>query len=70
MSFAVTRSWLPDARTLPSTTLVTPSRRPISWRSVPFAASWNVEVRAATRSPSIWDSALMISSAMPSQKYC
>ena len=56
-------------RTLPSSSDCTPSRRPMSRTSSARFLNANVEVRAATRNPGTCVSSLMISSAMPSQKY-
>ena len=69
MSCAVTRIFRPDWRTLPSSTVVTPSAAPILRTSSSFPLNANAEVREATRSASIFVSALMISSVIPSLKY-
>ena len=58
-----------ERRTLPSSTAVTPSERPISRTSAARPLNWKDEVREATCNPRTQHSALMISSAMPSQKY-
>ena len=62
------RSRLSDLRTLPSSSVLTLSRRPISRGSV-AARNWKAAVRDATRRRFTRARALMISSAMPSQKY-
>src|SRR5689334_21217316 len=63
------RRRLPILRTPPSRTVETFSLRPISPMSSFFPLNANDEVRDATRSDWIRESALMISSAMPSAKY-
>ena len=68
MSWAVTRSRFPARRTLPSSTAVTLSRRPISRTSTSRPLKANAEVREATRRPSTRVSALISSSVMPSLK--
>ena len=68
MSWAVIRSRFPALRTLPSSTVATLSCSPISRMSWFFPLNANADVRDATCSASTLVSALMISSAMPSQK--
>ena len=69
ISCAVTRIRSPARRTLPSSTLVTPSACAM-WRTSSFLPlNENADVRAITFSPSTCASALMISSARPSPKY-
>ena len=63
------RSRCPACRTLPSSTVRTPSSRPICRTSASLPLKANADVREATRSASIRRSALMISSVMPSLKY-
>ena len=67
-SCTVTRTRLPDRRTLPSSTVPTLSFDPISARSDDRPLNENDDARAATRRPSICDSAFRISSASPSPK--
>ena len=69
MSCADTRNRLPIFRTLPSSTVWTIRRSPISRMSTVRCLNRNDEVRAATDSPLIRASALINSSAIPSQKY-
>jgi hypothetical protein len=69
MSCAVTRSRCPARRTLPSTTVATFSRCPISRTSAFLPLNAKAEVRAATRSPDTLPSAVMSSSVIPSAKY-
>ena len=63
------RTRSPALRTLPSSTAPTPSARPISRTSAARPLNWNDEVREAMRRSRMQHSELMISSAMPSQKY-
>ena len=65
----MTRSRLPDVRTLPSRTWPTESARAMADRSLPSFRARNADVRDATRIPPTCTSAFMISSAMPSQRY-
>ena len=68
MSCAVIRSVSPDLRTLPSSTVSTPSVLPISCTLIGFPFSANTDVRAGTFSPCTFASALISSSVMPSLK--
>lgn len=70
MSCAVTRSFCPERRTLPSSTWRTCSVSPISFTAMSFPWNLKEEVRAATLRPSIEASALSSPSAMPSPRYC
>src|SRR5438132_3236958 len=63
------RTRLPDFLTLPSSTLLTCSARPISSTLTFLPLNENEDVRAATFKLSIFASALSSSSARPSQKY-
>src|SRR6266576_4830832 len=63
------RTRLPDFLTLPSSTLLTCSARPISFTLTFLPLNENEDVRAATFKLSIFASALSSSSARPSQKY-
>src|SRR5687767_13529275 len=63
------RSRLPIFRTPPSRTVDTLSFLPMSPMSSFLPLNANEDVRDATRSPCTFDSALMISSAIPSAKY-
>ena len=69
MSCALTRILFPILRTLPSRTADTSSRLPIALMSSVVPLKAKVDVRDATPSDLIFESALMISSAMPSVKY-
>ena len=59
----------PTLRTLPSSTVVTPSFSPISRTSVFLPLKAKEDVRDATWTPGTLAIALMISSVMPSLKY-
>jgi hypothetical protein len=63
----VIRSRSPAVRTLPSSTVATPSRDPTASRPDVAFRNWNDALRAATRRPATCVSAVMSSSAMPSQ---
>ena len=63
------RTWSPDLRTLPSSTVATPSSRPISLIFTFLPLKANAEVREATRSPGTLASRLRSSSVSPSEKY-
>src|SRR5688500_9808401 len=62
------RRWSPDLRTLPSSTVATLSASPTSRRSACLPLNENAEVRAATLSALKRASALISSSAIPSEK--
>ena len=63
------RRRLPARRTLPSRTVWTSRRSPISRTSIELPLNWNADVRDTTARPFTRESALISSSAMPSQKY-
>jgi hypothetical protein len=63
------RTRLPALRTLPSSTVATPSARPISSTVAGLSLNANADVRAETRKPLILASTFSISSASPSEKY-
>jgi hypothetical protein len=69
MSWAVTRSLLPDLRTLPSSTLATSSVFAMVATSTSFPLNEKDDVRAMTRSWGICASRLSSSSERPSEKY-
>src|SRR5881397_1449509 len=69
MSWAVTRIRFPDLRTLPTRTVATFSVRPISRISRDWSLNAKAEVRAATRSERICESAAISSSVRPALKY-
>ena len=69
MSCAVIRSRDPAFRTLPSSTVRTPSFSPTARRSSCFPLNAKHDVRAATRRPPCCTRTLMISSVIPSAKY-
>ena len=68
-SWAATRTRSPALRTLPSSTARTESSRATSRLSTARSLNWKDPERDATRNPRTPASALMISSAAPSQKY-
>ena len=69
MSCVVMRMRLPARRTLPCSTVATWSCSPTTRSSCCLPLNENADMRAATCRPSTRDSALMMSSAIPSPKY-
>src|SRR6056297_125569 len=69
MSWAVMRTRSPARRTLPSSTVLTPSVAATSGMPTDFPLKMNDEVREATRNCGSLTSRFRISSAMPSLKY-
>src|SRR6516165_7892838 len=63
------RTRLPDLRTDPSSTYRTPSSRPTCFTSTDWPLYVKLLLRAMTKSQRIRDSAVMISSTIPSAKY-
>src|SRR6266851_4075906 len=66
---AVMRTRPPALRTEPSSTYRTPSSRPTCFTSIPWPLYVKLELRAMTKSQRMRESAVMISSTMPSAKY-
>ena len=69
MSCAVTRTRVPDFRTLPSSTVATFNLSAIVGISTVRPLKLNAEVREATRSPGIFARMFSNSSLSPSAKY-
>src|SRR5262249_3703459 len=60
----------PERRILPSMTYWTPSSLPTRRTSTALSRNWNDEFRAITNNERNRDSSVMMSSVMPSLKYC
>src|SRR5262249_48373947 len=63
------RTCWPDLRTEPSSTYRTPSSRPTCFTPTALPLYVKLELRAMTKSQRMRDSAVMISSTIPSAKY-
>src|SRR6516164_6972579 len=70
ISWALTRSWLPDRLTLPSSTYRTPNSRLICFVSTGLFRYANAVFREITNIFEILDKSVVRSSVIPSAKYC
>src|SRR5205809_6431239 len=70
ISCALTLTWLPERRTLPSSTYRTPSSRPICLASRFLSLYVNAVLREITRTFRRRDRSVVRSSVTPSAKYC